>query len=469
MTAGYSSSFSYPIRRVATMTGGFVYLDGKRRRMPRPVTSVSIDSRACSAGSLFVALRGEQCDGHDYVSAAVKNGASAVLVDTVHFPQVQHDLASHASVGIVVVEDTLKGLQSFASAHVAQYPHVTKIGVTGSCGKTTTKELVGAILSCMGETVRTPGNLNSEIGLPLSVLQVGPRTEFGVFEMGVDHIGEMDSMLGVWRPDYGILTNIGISHVGKMGNVENIAREKSKIFHQGLKRGFIAETCEWRTWIDALRNCELRQFGPKTTSGFEGAEDLGLDGWEISYAGTRMRLKCVGQHSLLDALAAIEVAREIGATSDQIKAGIEKMSPIEGRSKVLNGDVTIIEDCYNASVDSTGNILDYLGSVRWRGEKKVVLGSMKELGPLSRSAHEAVGRKILAVDPKSTFLYGREMESAWNLLRRSGYDRKLFFTDDYQELESAVQGDTRKGDLFLLKGSRAMAMERLVPAIRAIG
>lgn len=468
MTVANSSLFSYPIRRAASMAGGFVYLDGKRRCSSRMITSVSIDSRTCCAGSLFVALKGERCDGHAYVATAVKNGASAVMVDAAHLSQVRLDLGG-GPVGILVVEDTLKGLQSFAAAHVAAFPHVTKVGVTGSCGKTTTKELVGSILSCMGETVRTPGNLNSEIGLPLSVLQVGPQTEFGVFEMGVDHIGEMDSMLGVWKPDYGILTNIGISHVGKMGNVENIAREKSKIFHQGLKRGFIAETCGWRTWIDSLRNCTLRQFGPTTTCGFEGAEDLGLDGWNISYAGLRMRLKCVGGHSLLDALAAIEVAREIGATADQIRAGIEKMEPIAGRSKVLNGDVTIIEDCYNASVDSTGNILDYLGSVQWRGGKKVVLGSMKELGAQSEPAHEAVGRKVLAVNPQSTFLYGREMESAWNLLRRSGYGRTLFFTDDYQELEDAVQKDARKGDLFLLKGSRAMAMERLVPAIRSVG
>ncbi|MDY4609835.1 MAG: UDP-N-acetylmuramoyl-tripeptide--D-alanyl-D-alanine ligase [Sphaerochaetaceae bacterium] len=468
MTAVSSSSFSYSIRRAASMAGGFVYLDGKKKCLPRMVTSVSIDSRTCGAGSLFVALKGEHCDGHDYVATAMRRGAAAVLVDTSHLPQVRHDLDG-SQVGILVVEDTLKGLQSFAAAHVATFPLVTKVGVTGSCGKTTTKELVGSILSCMGETVRTPGNLNSEIGLPLSVLQVGPRTEYGVFEMGVDHIGEMDTMLGVWKPDYGILTNIGISHVGKMGDVENIAREKSKIFHQGLKRGFIAENCGWRPWIDALRNCTLQQFGPTTTYGFEGAEELGLDGWSISYAGLRMHLKCVGRHSLLDALAAIGVAREIGATAGQIKDGIEKMEPIAGRSKVLSGDVTIIEDCYNASVDSTGNILDYLGSVRWRGGKKVVLGSMKELGEQSEPAHEAIGRKVLSVNPQSTFLYGREMESAWNLLRRSGYGRTLFFTDDYQELETAVQKDTHKGDLFLLKGSRAMAMERLVPAIRSVG
>lgn len=467
MTTDYSSSFAYTIRRAATMAGGFVYLNGGKKTGSQVVSSVSIDSRDCGKGSLFVALRGERCDGHDFVKTAVQNGASAVLVDHQHLAQVQQELKGNDA-GIIAVGDTLKGLQDFSASHVARFPHLTKVGVTGSCGKTTTKELVGSILSCMGETVRTPGNLNSEIGLPLSVLRIGPQTEFGVFEMGVDHIGEMDSMLGVWKPDYGILTNIGISHVGKMGNVENIAREKSKIFHQDLKRGFIAENCAWKPWIDTLRGCDLSQFGPSTTIGFESAEDLGLDGWNIAYAGNKMHLRCVGRHSLLDALAAMEVAREIGATSEQIKAGIEKMVPIDGRSKVINGDVTIIEDCYNASVDSTGNILDYLGSVRWQGGKKVVLGSMKELGDLSRQAHEAIGRKILAVDPQSSFLYGREMESAWNLLRRNGYDKTLFFTDDYEELEFAVQKDTRKGDLFLLKGSRAMAMERLVPAIRSV-
>lgn len=468
MTSCNSSSFSYSIRRVATMAGGFAYCTDQSSSRSISVHTVTIDSRKCGADSLFVALPGERCDGHAFVQAAVANGAVAVLIDSDHFAQVRHALAGKA-VGMIVVPDTLKGLQKFAAAHVARFPRLTKVGVTGSCGKTTTKELVGSILSCMGETARTPGNLNSEIGLPLSVLQIGPKTEFGVFEMGVDHIGEMDSMLKVWRPDYSILTNIGISHVGKMGSIENIAREKSKIFHPELRRGFIAENCEWKPWIDELRGCDLRQFGPSTTQGFEGAEDLGLEGWNIAYAGEKMRLRCVGRHSLIDALAAIEVAHEIGANPEQIKAGIEQLTPIDGRSKVINGDVTIIEDCYNASVDSTGNILDYLGSVQWQGGKKVVLGDMKELGEFSQEAHEMVGRKILKVNPQSAFLYGREMESAWNLLRRNGYERTLFFTDDYEELENAVQRDTHKGDLFLLKGSRAMAMERLVPAIRAVG
>ncbi|MFA6688348.1 MAG: UDP-N-acetylmuramoyl-tripeptide--D-alanyl-D-alanine ligase [Sphaerochaetaceae bacterium] len=468
MTGNPSGSFVYSIRRAASMAGGFVYLGKDRARKARTITSVSIDSRTCVPGSLFVALRGERSDGHDFVAQAVHNGARAVIVETGKVARAAHALEGQCA-AIIAVNDTLKGLQAFAAAHVAQYPHVTKVGVTGSCGKTTTKELVGSILSCMGETVRTPGNLNSEIGLPLSVLQVGPTTEFGVFEMGVDHIGEMDAMLDVWRPDYGILTNIGISHVGKMGTIENIAREKSKLFHPGVRKGFVDESCEWIPWMERERNCSLRKFGPASTHGFGGAEDLGLDGWNISYQGNKMHLRCVGEHSLLDALAAIDVAREIGASASQIKDGIERMEPVVGRSEVISGDVTIIGDYYNASVDSTGRILDYLGGVRWQGGKKVVLGSMKELGELSACAHESIGRKILAINPQSTFLFGNEMESAWKLLRQRGYSEKLFFTDDFDELENAVQHDVSKGDLFLLKGSRSMAMERLVPVIRSIG
>lgn len=431
------------------------------------IDTVIIDSRQATPGALFVALAGEQVDGHDFIKQAFEKGAVAAMVAAAH-AQEFHPEALRRGVALIVVDDPLRGLQRLASAHVERYPEVRKVGITGSCGKTTTKDMVASVLSVMGNTASTPGNLNSEIGLPLSVFQVGPKTEYGVFEMGVDHVGEMDRMLEIWRPDAGIITNIGLSHLGKMGSMRVIAHEKSKMFHSRITTGFISENSAWRGYISDLRKVELSPFGLDSTEGVNGVESLGLRGWRIDYEGLGIHLEAVGRHNLMDAMAAISLARGFGADRQTVKEGLERFRTSGGRSRIIDGDVTIIEDCYNSSMDSTSNILDYMDTLPWKGKKKVVLGSMKELGNASVAAHEAVGRKLLGVKPASAYFYGKEMESAWMVMKQNGYTRDLFYTDDFEELQTKVMQEMRRGDLVLLKGSRAMAMERLVPGIRSI-
>ncbi|MHC1693230.1 MAG: UDP-N-acetylmuramoyl-tripeptide--D-alanyl-D-alanine ligase [Sphaerochaetaceae bacterium] len=431
------------------------------------ISSVVIDSRLACSGALFVALPGEKADGHDYVKDVLAKGAVAAMVSTEQSMRMRA-LVSGSGLALIVVDNPLRGLQKFAAAHVARFPHVKKVGITGSCGKTTTKEMVASILACMGNTVKTPGNYNSEIGLALSVFQIDKDTGFGVFEMGVDHVGEMDHMLGIWKPDAGILTNIGISHLGKMGSMQSIAHEKSKLFHPGISSGFISENCAWGPYISQLRDIKLLPYGLNSTDGIQSLRPVELQGWQIGYQDQTINLHSVGKHNLMDALAAISLARSFGASGELIKEGLENFQPTAGRSRILDGDVTIIEDCYNASVDSTDGILDYLGSLSWKGEKKVILGSMKELGPVSEAAHRSIGQKLLRLQPSSAYFYGKEMESAWKVMKQGGYNRHLFFTEDFEELEKHVVHETHRGDLVLLKGSRAMAMERLVPTIKSI-
>ncbi len=458
-------SCTYSVHEIAKMVGATVV-----GAPVHPIQRVSIDSRDCAAGSLFVPLQGEHADGHDYIANAATLGATAAFVRKDLLVDIRRKLSA-SPMALIGVDSPLCALQRFAAAHVDKFSLQAKVGVTGSCGKTTTKELIASILSQSGETMHTPGNLNSEIGLPLSLLSIGPTTRFGVYEMGVDHVGEMDSMLSVYRPDYGILTNIGISHLGKMGSMQAIADEKSRIFHPGISKGFISDECSYRSWMEQARSCSLTPYGLSCTPGVNGVVDLGIGGWDICYEQLHMHLACVGKHSLSDALGAIALCREIGSTPQEIQAGIEAMVPVAGRSNILGGNVTIIEDCYNASLDSTGGILEYLRNVRWNGQKKVVLGSMKELGSMSVSAHQEIGRRILAAAPSSVFLYGSEMSSAWDVLMNNGYGSygKLLHTNDFDELQQAVGTDVHAGDLFLLKGSRSMAMERLLPILRKAG
>lgn len=425
------------------------------------IEAIDTDTRTMRPGSLFVALSGIHCDGARFLPQAKKAKAACAVIASSRFDEA----ARKSGLALIIVDDVLSALWSFARAHLSRFSSVTYAGVTGSCGKTTTKEALASILSVKGPTAKTPGNLNSEIGLPLSVLSVGGGTRYGVFEMGVDHTGEMEHMLSVLTPDIGILTNIGNSHLEKFGNRSAIAREKGKLFHEGVDAGFIGRGCPYLESIEREHHVILRQYDSSSLR----AVSRGLEGWDLSFGKIPCHINAVGAHLLSDIAGAVSVARFLGLSDEEIAEGLAGFTPMEGRSTVLSGDVTIIEDCYNASLDSTRSILDYVNSLSWKGNKKVVLGPMKELGSESKTAHEEVARRILRSDIRSTFLYGEEMHDAYRLLKASGWDGELSFTDDFDTLTDEVSSSVRRGDLFLVKGSRAATMERLLPVLKTAG
>ena len=434
-------------------------------RLVRPsntlVGSVSIDTRTLEPGALFFALAGEKRDGAEFVSLAQRLGAKAVVVSE---GQASRSLAS-CTLPVIVVKDSLAALQHFSRTLLAGYSQVEYVGVTGSCGKSTTKEAISAILSVHGNTVKTPGNLNSEIGLPLSVLQVGPQTRYGVFEMGVDHVGEMDRMLNVMKPDVAVLTNIGISHLEKFHTQKAIAHEKGGIFHPDIGAGFIGRGCPFTRQIEKERGLLLGSFDASDLL----AEDLGLDGWRLHISEQRCTVHAFGAHLLQDIAAAVRVCRTLGVPDVEIAEGLDGFQPMAGRATVLAGAITIIEDCYNASLDSTRTMLDSMAKVPWKGAKRVVLGTMKELGKASVYAHQEVARHIMRCGFEGTYLFGSEMQSAYELLKHGGYPGSLVYTDDFDDLLEKVTHGVKKGDLCLVKGSRSMAMERLIPYLRQVG
>ena len=357
------------------------------------ISSITIDSRKAGPGSLFVALSGEVHDGHDYVADAFSHGASCALISAKQAHRIRLKI-DNPSKKLIVVDDPLTALQQMAKAHVAEHSSVRRVGITGSCGKTTTKEMVSTILSQMGKTAKTPGNFNSEIGLPIAIFEIDKETQYGVFEMGVDHVGEMDRMLDIWQPEAAIITNIGISHVGKMGSVQVIAKEKSKLFHPSIENAFLAENSAWAPYIGKLRRVHTQQFGMASTEGISDIQSKGLEGWKLSYFGQPLSIHAVGKHNLMNALGAISIAQTLGATVEDVIQGLEQFSSVPGRSRIIDGAVTVIEDYYNSSVDSTETILDYMGTLPWNGRKMAVLGSMKELGASSDEAHRQVARKL---------------------------------------------------------------------------
>ena len=422
------------------------------------IKDVQLDSRQCQSGSLFFALKGENSDGFLYLKQAQMRGASAVVVD---YERAREALAL-VSCAVLAVADVKKSLQLLSERYVRLFTRVQTVGITGSCGKSTTKEATARILSQLGPTAKTEGNLNSEYGLPLSLFSLDEHSRYGVFELGIDHVGEMDTMVNILKPSVALLTNIGISHVQKLGSQKIIAREKSKIFHPEVDAGFISRDCAYQALIQKQAPVALRSYAVHDIE----AEDLGLQGWLITYKGHRFCVKAVGRHLLEDVVGSIAIAEHFGATGSDIANALEGFEPMKGRSFVDASDITIIDDSYNASFDSMQSILSYISSLSYQGRKKVVLGPMKELGSKSKQAHRQIGRTLSRSSFSTAYLYGKEMEEAKHELQQLGFAGDVHYTDNFSELEDRVTSSATKGDLFLLKASRSVAMERLIPSLK---
>ncbi|MGA2615243.1 MAG: UDP-N-acetylmuramoyl-tripeptide--D-alanyl-D-alanine ligase [Spirochaetia bacterium] len=434
------------------------------------VTGVATDSRKVAEGFLFVALPGERTDGHEFLGEAASAGAAAFLVSENQVARKSshwEGLPAGRGPGVISVADPLAGLQSLARFHLSRFPSVTRIGITGSSGKTTTKEILGSILSRAAPTAANEGNLNSEIGLPLACFAVDDGHRFAVFEMGMNHRGEMDILADIARPDVALLTNIGTAHVGILGSQEEIAREKKKIFahFDGRQSAFLPEDERFLAFLTEGVRGRVVLFGPRSTRGYRGSENQGLGGTLIHWEGFRIRFPLFGPHNLANALGAISVARELGVPNAEIRDGLEAVTPLFGRSQIVRGLVTVIVDCYNANPDSMAQALSFVSEVPWQGRKIVVLGGMRELGAEAAEAHRNVGERLRASPFDLIYLLGAEMEQAWKALAGSPAAQKAQWYAELAGLGEELAARLGPGDLVLLKGSRGLELERLLPFI----
>ncbi len=435
--------------------------------------SVVVDSRQAGPGCLFVALPGERTDGHEYLRQAVQAGAACLLVSEAQAARRGAEIAAAAGQGrcaAVAVADTLAALQDLARFHMGRLPAMTRVGITGSNGKTTTKEIIGAILSRGAPTAVNEGNLNSEIGLPLACFAVTPTHRRAVFEMGMNHPGEMEVLADIVRPDLAVITNVGTAHIGLLGSREAIAREKKKIFgnFDGRQTGFLHEQEAFAGLLREGVRGRIVTFGPASTAGYEGSETLGLDGTLIHWEGSRIRFPLFGPHNLANALAAISVAREMGVPAADVRGGIESVTPLFGRSQILRGPVTVLVDCYNANPDSMESALAFVQALPWNGRKVAVLGAMRELGERSAEEHRALAERAAGAGLDWLFLFGEEFAEAARGLGGARGGRVRWFADA-EPLAEAAAAAVREGDLVLVKGSRGVALERIVPRLQAAG
>jgi UDP-N-acetylmuramoyl-tripeptide--D-alanyl-D-alanine ligase len=415
-------------------------------------------------GGLFVALSGTVHDGHSFVESAFKNGADAALVERAKVETFNlESLAKDLGKTLIIVDNTLKGLQSAARVYLEQFPHLLKIGITGSSGKTTTKEIAAAMIGAEKSTVMNPGNYNSETGLPLAVFGVRPWHEVGIFEMGMNRRGEIAELADVLKPNIALITNINSAHIGNIGSKEAIAEEKKKIFSRMDERdiALIPEDSSFRDFLAEGVKGAVSFYGEKSFAEWGGVvRSLGLDGSEITLDGQCIRFALPGRYNLANAFAAIAVARRVPVDQSAIRQGLESASPLFGRGEILRGRVTVIHDCYNANPESVAQALEFCESLDWPGRRIYVIGDMLELGESSPKAHETLGRLLAGSKADMVFLYGEEIKPAAGILRDSNVSF-VMHTRDMNELSRTLDSCVHSGDLVLLKGSRGCALERL--------
>lgn len=446
-------------------------------------TNVTTDSRNVTENSLFVPLVGEVQNGHKYVPQAVEKGASVILINKTEYEKdrkVYDQLCKeNDSLVIICVENTLHGLQDAAETYVSKFPELIKISVTGSSGKTTTKEmLVSVFKEKYGDKlVYTKGNFNSETGLPLSVFNIRSNHQIGIFEMGMNRENEIGEISKVLKSKYGLITNIGTAHIGILGSRENIAKEKRKSFNYIPSDGavFVPENDDFADYCCENVKGKTVKFGknvPESISGVKFVADKGLFGSEFILDGLTVNLPLSGDYNFQNALGVIACAKELGLSSQIIKQGLENVVALSGRmeikkSKLTNGKkVILIKDCYNANLDSMCSVLDFCTNLKDYGNKIYVLGDMKELGQESENSHRKVGKKIASSDAAYVFLAGEEMKAAYEEI---GKETNHFIfeksSENYKKIAQTILKVSSDNDIILFKGSHSMELETIIPMI----
>jgi UDP-N-acetylmuramoyl-tripeptide--D-alanyl-D-alanine ligase len=435
------------------------------------LSEVSTDTRTLRPGALFVALRGENFDGHRFLKRAFEGGAAAAVVD--------RPVRGPADRVLIRVPDTLRGLGDLAGFMRRRRP-LRVAAVTGSNGKTTTKEMLTAVLETTYHTLSTAGNLNNLVGLPLTLFRLRPGHEAAVLEMGMNRPGEIARLTEIADPDVGLVTSVAPAHLEGVGGLRGVARAKGELY-AGLKPSAVAVVNLDDPWVVRIA---VRAAGPRLTFGFSRRADVrgrkvrrhGLKGvgFElVTPAGSaEVRLRLLGRHNVRNALAAAAAGTALGLAPDRIAAGLSRVGAYAGRLSLeqLPGPVYLLDDSYNANPASVEAGLEVLAEVRGRGRAVAVLGDMLELGAAGREEHARLGRiaaerqvdLLVGVGPLTRGLIREAQKSGLN-------DARTAWFADRAEAAAWLKTRLLPRDRVLVKGSRGMGMETVVQALVAEG
>lgn len=438
------------LSQIAQMTGGTLHGDDVA------IARVERDSRTVQSGDLFLALQGERFDAHDFVPQVAGKASAALVVRRID-----------AAIPQVVVDDVRLALGRLAAAWRQQF-HQPVIGLTGSNGKTTLKEMLTAILSQQGQTLATIGNLNNDLGMPLTLLRLRKDDQFAVIEMGANHFGEIAYLTEIAQPNIAILNNAGNAHLEGFGDLAGVARAKGEIF-AGLQAGGIAiinaDDAYAAYWLGLNTERQVLRFGMTNAADVFGTVDA-ANQFYIHTQGEQVavNLHLLGRHNQLNALAAAAAALALGIKLATIAEGLATLQAVKGRLCPKRGKHggMVIDDTYNANPTSTAAAVAVLASVQ--GRKIMVLGDMGELGDTGVALHAAIGQQAASQGVDALYTLGTLSTAASQAFGEMLGHAPLHFTA-LADLLTVLEQDLQPGTTVLVKGSRSARMERVVDAL----
>jgi UDP-N-acetylmuramoyl-tripeptide--D-alanyl-D-alanine ligase len=427
----------------------------------------SIDTRTVRPGELFFAVQGERLDGHDFVEQALQKGAAAAVIRKDHAPKYPNKL------GLLMVEDTLLALQKLANS-VRRVWAKSLVGVTGSAGKTTTKEAIAHLLSRRHRVLKSEGNFNNHFGLPLMLLKLEPEHDLAVIEMGMSHAGEIRALAQIAQPDIGVVTCVAPVHIEFFDSLTGIARAKYELI-ESLPSGGTAVLNGDDEYVSQFG----RDFrGKVVTFGLNAAADVRAENIEsLGTAGSRFdllaggcreqaTLALVGKHNIYNALAAVAVALQQGISPSEAIAGLSTLAASDKRGQVIQvGDTTVINDCYNSNPKALDAMVDSLATMPAK-RRIVVAGEMLELGLASEELHRRSGQHIASggID----ILIGVRGHAAVLVEAARKHGTVAEFVETPEQAGEWLARNTQKGDVVLLKGSRGVKLERALETLKTL-
>jgi UDP-N-acetylmuramoyl-tripeptide--D-alanyl-D-alanine ligase len=439
------------------------------------IKGLSIDSRTIEPQNLFIAIKGEKFDGHDFIKQALDRGASCAVIsgDRLKDKEIPY-ISSTSGKRAVLVKDTRTALQDIARWHRDKF-NVKVVAITGTNGKTTTKEMIAEVLSKKYKVLRSEKSFNNQVGVPLTLLKITPETEVLVLELGMSQPGEIGILTRMVNPDMGLITNIGPAHLEFMGSLEKIAQAKFELLDNMDEKGKIVLNAD-DPWLSKRAKTEKRKvytFGLEKEADFVAKNIIQNGNGFFSFSVNNsfpITLKLLGKHNVYNALAAFSAASILKIDGEKIKEALENYTPFELRMELSEVDgIKILNDSYNANPTSMGMALETLKGMKTSGNKVAVLGDMLELGEKSLEFHKKIGEKVKECEIDYLFTFGGLSSGIAQGAKDKGFEKKNIFSfQDKKSLLEKLLEILKPGDVVLFKGSRKMGLEEIVEGLKKL-
>lgn len=438
----------------------------------------SKDTRTIKKGDTYIGIKGEKFDGSSFWKDALNNGAETVIINNIKLNEIEEYKKQNKN--IIQVEDTIEAIGEMASYKMKiqkQKYNLKVIGVTGSVGKTSTKDIIANVLSKKYKVLKTEGNNNNHIGLPLTILRLQDE-EIAVIEMGMNHLREISYLTKIAKPDIAVITNIGTSHIGNLGSRENIFKAKLEILEGMDKKKIVINNDndllnKW--YLENKNNIEIHTFGIKNESEFN-AKNIKLKEnssefiCENKNEKINIEVPVGGEHFILNALCGLTVGKLLNLNNEEIKNGIKDFKLTAKRMEInhLKNNITIINDSYNASYESMKASISNLKNMN--GERKIaVLGDMFELGDFSEKLHKEVGTEIYKNKIDKLYLIGNYSKFIGEEAEKEGYKKEnIFYFENKDELFNNLKNNLKSGDVILIKASNGMKLFEIAEKLKNI-